>query len=190
MKGFESIVGPAFDKGLEEVPCVNCGQCIINCPVGAIYEKSDIEKVWSALNNPEVHVIAQTAPAVRVALGEEFGMEIGTNVKGKMVAALRHMGFDKVYDTNFAADLTIMEEGNELINRIKNNGKLPLITSCSPGGVKYCEYFYPEFLDNVSSCKSPHEMMGAVIKSYYAEKNDIDPSRFLLYLLCLVQQEV
>ncbi len=179
-RGFESIVGPAFDKGLEEVPCVNCGQCIINCPVGAIYEKSDIEKVWSALNNPEVHVIAQTAPAVRVALGEEFGMEIGTNVKGKMVAALRHMGFDKVYDTNFAADLTIMEEGNELINRIKNNGKLPLITSCSPGWVKYCEYFYPEFLDNVSSCKSPHEMMGAVMKSYYAEKNDIDPSKIFI----------
>lgn len=179
-RGYESIVEPAFGKGLEEVPCVNCGQCIINCPVGAIYEKSDIKKVWNALNNPEMHVIAQTAPAVRVALGEEFDMDIGTNVKGKMVTAIRHMGFDKVYDTNFAADLTVMEEGYELINRIKTGGKLPLITSCSPGWVKYCEYFYPEFLDNLSSCKSPHEMMGAVMKSYYAEKNNIKLSNIFV----------
>ncbi|NSW92280.1 MAG: iron hydrogenase small subunit [Firmicutes bacterium] len=179
-RGFKSIVEPAFNKGLDNVSCVNCGQCIVNCPVGAIYEKSDTEKVWNALNNSKMHVIAQTAPAVRVALGEEFDMDIGTNVKGKMVAALKRMGFDKVYDTNFAADLTIMEEGNELINRIKNDGKLPLITSCSPGWVKYCEYFYPEFLDNLSSCKSPHEMMGAVLKSYYAEKNDIDPSKIFV----------
>ena len=179
-RGFKTVIEPAFNKGVGNVPCASCGQCIVNCPVGAICEKSDTEKVWGALKNPQMYVIAQTVPAVRIALGEEFGMEIGTNVKGKMVAALRHIGFDKVYDTNFAADLTIMEAGNELINRIKNNGKMPLIMPCSPGWVKYYEYFYPEFLDNLSSCKPPHEMMGAVMKSYYAEKNDIDPSKIFV----------
>ncbi|HHV30501.1 NADH-dependent [FeFe] hydrogenase, group A6 [Acetivibrio mesophilus] len=176
-RGFRTTVSTAFNKPLNEVPCVNCGQCINVCPVGALREKEDIDKVWDALANPELHVLVQTAPAVRVALGEEFGMPIGSRVTGKMVSALSRLGFDKVFDTDTAADLTIMEEGTELINRIKNGGKLPLITSCSPGWIKFCEHNYPEFLDNLSSCKSPHEMFGAVLKSYYAQKNGIDPSK-------------
>ncbi|ABN51580.1 MAG TPA: ferredoxin [Hungateiclostridium thermocellum] len=176
-RGFRTTVSTAFNKPLSEVPCVNCGQCINVCPVGALREKDDIDKVWEALANPELHVVVQTAPAVRVALGEEFGMPIGSRVTGKMVAALSRLGFKKVFDTDTAADLTIMEEGTELINRIKNGGKLPLITSCSPGWIKFCEHNYPEFLDNLSSCKSPHEMFGAVLKSYYAQKNGIDPSK-------------
>jgi NADP-reducing hydrogenase subunit HndD len=160
-RGFKTIVAPIFDKDLDEVNCVNCGQCIIACPVGALREKDDIDKVWDAIGNPDLHVIVQTAPAVRVALGEEFGMPIGTRVTGKMVAALRRLGFDKVFDTDFGADLTIMEEGTELLNRLKQGGKLPMITSCSPGWIKYCEHNYPDFLDNLSTCKSPHEMVGA-----------------------------
>ncbi|HHV96475.1 MAG TPA: 2Fe-2S iron-sulfur cluster binding domain-containing protein [Clostridiaceae bacterium] len=179
-RGFDTIVSPVFNMSLNEVPCTMCGQCINVCPVGALREKDDTEKVWDALANEDLHVIAQTAPAVRVALGEEFGMPIGTRVTGKMVTALKLLGFDKVFDTDTAADLTIMEEGTELIQRIKNGGKLPLITSCSPGWIKFCEHFYPEFLDNLSTCKSPHEMFGAVLKSYYAEKMGIDPSKIFV----------
>jgi len=179
-RGFKTTIEPVYGKSLSEVNCVNCGQCIEACPVGALREKDDTDRVWEAINNPNLHVVVQTAPAVRVALGEEFGMPIGTRVTGKMVAALRRLGFDRVFDTDFAADLTIMEEGTELLNRLKNGGKLPLITSCSPGWIKYCEHNYPEFLDNLSTCKSPHEMMGAVIKSYYAEKNNIDPANIFV----------
>lgn len=176
-RGFKSIVTSAFSKSLDEVPCVNCGQCITVCPVGALKEKEEIDKVWSALANKDLHVVVQTAPAVRVALGEEFGMPIGSRVTGKMTEALRRIGFAKVFDTDTAADLTIMEEGTELLHRIKEGGKLPLITSCSPGWIKFCEHNYPEFLDNLSSCKSPHEMFGAVLKSYYAKKMGIDPAK-------------
>jgi len=179
-RGFKSIVAPAFHKSLNEVPCTMCGQCINVCPVGALREKDDTDKVWEALANKDLHVVVQTAPAVRVAIGEEFGMPIGSRATSNMVAALRRLGFSKVFDTDTAADLTIMEEGTELINRIKNGGKLPLITSCSPGWIKFCEHNFPEFIDNLSSCKSPHEMFGAVLKSYYAEKMGIDPSKIFV----------
>lgn len=174
-RGIKTVVTTAYNKSLTEVACINCGQCIKICPVGALREKDDTDKVWSALNNPDLHVVVQTAPAVRVALGEEFGMPVGTNVEGKMITALKRLGFNKVFDTNFSADLTIMEEGTELLNRINNGGKLPLITSCSPGWIKFCEHNYHEFLDNLSSCKSPQQMFGAVAKSYYAQKTGIDP---------------
>lgn len=176
-RGFKTEVAPAFGKSMDEAPCIYCGQCIVACPVAALREKEDIEKVWEAIEDPEVHVVVQTAPAVRAALGEEFGMPIGTRVTGKMVAALKRLGFDKVYDTNFGADLTIMEEGHELLGRIENEGKLPMITSCSPGWVRFCEFYYPEFIENLSSCKSPHQMVGAMVKSYYAENQNIDPKK-------------
>jgi NADP-reducing hydrogenase subunit HndD len=179
-RGFETIVGSAFEKPLAEVPCINCGQCIAVCPVGALMERDDADLVWEALANKDIHVVVQTAPAVRAALGEEFGMPVGTRCTTNMIASLRRLGFRKVFDTNTAADLTIMEEVTELVNRIKNGGKLPLITSCSPGWVKFCEHNYPEFLDNLSSCKSPHEMFGAVLKSYYAEQTGIDPSKIFV----------
>lgn len=175
-RGFKTIVEPVFGKSLNDVPCVNCGQCITACPVGALTEKSEIDTVWAALNDPNKHVVVQTAPAVRFGLGEEFGLPTGNNVTGKMANALRRIGFDKVFDVDFSADLTIMEEGAELLSRIKNGGKLPMITSCSPGWIKYCEHFFPDFLDNLSTCKSPHQMGGAIIKSYYAKKFGIDPS--------------
>ena len=173
-RGFKTHVTSTFEKKINEVGCIFCGQCIVSCPVGALYEKNDIGKVNAAIDNPEKHVVVQTAPAVRAALGEEFGLPIGTPVTGKMVAALRRLGFDKVFDTDTAADLTIMEEGTEFINRFTKQENLPIITSCSPGWVKFCEHYYPEFIGNLSSCKSPMEMFGAVIKSYYAEKSNID----------------
>ena len=179
-RGIRTQVSPAFEMALSDTPCVNCGQCIAVCPVAALTEKDEIEKVWDAINDPEKYVIVQTAPAVRVAIGEEFGMPIGTRSTGKMVAGLKMLGFDKVFDTDTAADLTIMEEGTELLNRIKNGGKLPLITSCSPGWIKFCEHNFPDMLDNLSSCKSPHEMFGAMLKTYFAEKIGVDPSKIFV----------
>ena len=175
MRGINTHIASAWEMKLADTACINCGQCIAACPTGALSEKDDTDKVWAALADPKKHVVIQAAPAVRAALGEEFGMPIGTSVTGKMAAAMRRMGFDRVYDTNFGADLTILEEANELVDRVKNGGVLPMITSCSPGWIKFCETFYPEFIPNLSSCKSPHEMEGAVLKSYYAEREGIDP---------------
>ena len=174
-RGIDTHISSAFELPLNATSCISCGQCIVNCPVGALYEKDDTEKVFEAISDPSKHVVVQAAPAVRATLGECFGMPIGTDVTGKMFAALRRLGFDKVFDTNFAADLTIMEEATELLSRVKNGGVLPMITSCSPGWIKYCEHYYPTELDHLSSCKSPMQMQGAIIKSYYAEKNGIDP---------------
>ena len=174
-RGFNTSIASAWDMSLGETACINCGQCIAVCPVGALTERDSTAEVFAALADPTKHVVVQPAPAVRAALGEEFVMPMGTRCTGKMAAALRRLGFDKVFDTDFAADLTIMEEATELLGRIKNQGVLPMITSCSPGWIKFCETFYPEFLPNLSSCKSPHEMEGAMIKSYYAEKEGIDP---------------
>ena len=174
-RGFSTSVGPAYDISMADAPCIYCGQCIIACPVGALHEKEETEKVWDAINDPSKHVVMQVAPAVRAAIGEEFGLPIGTRATGKMFAAMKRLGADKVFDTNWGADLTIMEEGTELLNRIQNGGVLPMITSCSPGWIRFCEFYYPEFIPNLSTCKSPHEMEGAIIKSYYAKANNIDP---------------
>ncbi|MBQ4131446.1 MAG: iron hydrogenase small subunit [Clostridia bacterium] len=174
-RGIDTNIGTPFEVGLSKVPCISCGQCTAVCPTGALTEKDDTDKIWEALADPTKHVVVQTAPSIRATLGECFDMPIGTNVEGKMVAALRRLGFDKVFDTDFAADLTIVEEANELVERIKNGGVLPMITSCSPGWVKFCEYYYPDMIDHLSSCKSPQQMAGAVIKTYYAEKMGIDP---------------
>ncbi len=179
-RGFDTTIACAFDMGLGETSCVSCGQCIAVCPTGALSEKDYTDEVFAAIDDPDKYVIVQTAPAVRAALGEEFGYPIGTNVQGQMVAALRRLGFDKVFDTDFAADLTIMEEATELLDRVQNGGVLPLITSCSPGWIKYCEHYYPDMIENLSSCKSPQQMFGAITKTYYAEKMGIDPSKIVM----------
>lgn len=174
-RGFDTQIGCAFDAGLDEVPCIACGQCIVACPTGALVEKSYVQQVIDAINDPTKHVVVQTAPSVRAALGEEFGLPIGTNVEGQMVAALRRLGFDKVFDTNFGADMTIMEEATEFVQRVQTGGVLPMITSCSPGWVKFCEHYYPDLVPNLSSCKSPQQMAGALIKTWYAKREGIDP---------------
>ncbi len=179
-RGFKTFIGSAFEMGLGETSCVSCGQCIAVCPVGALSEKDYTDTVFQAIADPTKHVIVQTAPAVRAALGEEFGYPIGTNVEGKMVAALRRLGFDDVFDTDWGADLTIMEEATEFIDRFKNGGKLPMMTSCSPGWVKYCEHYFPDLVDHLSSCKSPHQMLGAMAKTYYAEKIGKDPKDIIV----------
>ncbi len=179
-RGFKTHIGSAFDLPLNTTSCVNCGQCIAVCPTGALTERDDTDKVWKALSDPEKFVIVGAAPSVRAQLGECFDMPIGTNVEGKMIAALRRLGFDKVFDVDHAADMTIMEEGTELLGRLKNGGKLPLITSCSPGWIKFCEHYYPEFIPNLSSCKSPQGMFGALCKTYYAEKMGIDPKNMFV----------
>ena len=174
-RGIDTHIGSPFELNLAQTSCISCGQCIVNCPTGALYEKDDTQKVLDAIGDPTKHVVVQAAPAVRATLGECFDMPIGTDVTGKLFAALRRLGFDKVFDTNFGADITIMEEANELLDRIKNGGVLPMVTSCSPGWIKYCEHYYPTELAHLSTCKSPQQMQGAVIKTYYAEKNGIDP---------------
>ncbi len=179
-RGFKTQVGSEFGKSLGEVACINCGQCIAACPTGALTEKDSTKEVWDALNDPSKFVVFQPAPAVRVAIGEEFGLPIGTRCTGKLAAAMRRLGADRVFDVDFAADLTIMEEGTELLQRIKNNGVLPMITSCSPGWIKFCEHFYPEFIPNLSTCKSPNQMQGAITKTYFAEKNGLDPKNMFV----------
>lgn len=174
-RGFDTHISSAFDKDLADVSCISCGQCIVNCPTAALVEKDDTGLALAAINDPSKFVIVNTAPSIRVTLGESFGMHIGTNVQGKMVAALRRLGFDKVFDTDIGADLTIVEEANEFIDRVKNGGVLPMITSCSPGWVKYCEHYYPDQISHLSTCKSPQQMFGALAKTYYAQKRKLNP---------------
>ena len=178
-RGTDALVTPMFERGLADSKCVSCGQCAKICPVGAIHEKEEWQEVADMISDPDLHVVVQVAPAVRASIGEEFGMPAGTPVTGKLATALRRLGFDAIFDTQFAADLTIMEEGTELIGRLKKKGALPLITSCSPGWIRYAETFHPEFIPNLSSCKSPQQMMGAVIKTYYAKKAGIDPDKIV-----------
>lgn len=176
-RGSKTVVGTSFAEGMNISSCVNCGQCVAACPTGALIANSEVQKVIDALRNPELHVVVQHAPAVSVSIGEEFDIPVGTDAMGVMHAAMRKLGFAKVFDTSFSADLTIMEEGTELVNRIKTGGVLPMFTSCSPGWIKFVETFYPEFMPNLSSCKSPQQMLGAVIKTFYAEKNNLDPKK-------------
>ena len=178
-RGFATFIGSPFDMGLGDTSCVSCGQCITACPTGALYEKDFLDDVLAAIGDPEKHVIVQPAPSVRAALGEEFGYPMGTDVEGKMAAALRRIGFDRVFDTDFSADLTIMEEAHEFLGRVQNGGVLPMMTSCSPGWIKYCEHYYPDQLAHLSSCKSPQQMFGAIAKTYYAEKMGIDPKNIV-----------
>ncbi|HPR76822.1 MAG TPA: [FeFe] hydrogenase, group A, partial [Oscillospiraceae bacterium] len=178
-RGFDTHVGTAFDRPLGDVSCVSCGQCIVACPTGALHEKDQTDEVFAALSDPEKFVVIFPAPSIRATLGECFDMPIGTDVTGKMATSMRRLGFDRVFDTNFSADLTIVEEAHELIDRVSNGGTLPLITSCSPGWIKFCEHYYPEMIPNLSSCKSPQQMFGAIVKTYYAEKNNIDPKNIV-----------
>lgn len=189
-RGFNTTVAPAHHRPLAESVCINCGQCTLVCPTAALHENDEIERVWAALADPKKHVIVQTAPATRVSLGEEFGMTSGSIVTGQMVSALKMLGFDKVFDTDFTADLTIIEEGNELLHRVKTGGTLPLITSCSPGWIKFIEHFYPDLLPNLSTCKSPQQMFGALAKTYYAEKMGIDPADIFVvsYMPCTAKK--
>lgn len=175
-RGFKTHIGCAFDLDLAEVSCVSCGQCIVACPTGALSEKDNTDEVWAAIRNPKKHVIVQTAPSIRATLGESFDMPIGSNVEGKMVSALKLLGFDGVFDTDIGADMTIVEEAHEFVERVKTNGVLPMITSCSPGWINYCEHYFPEFIPNLSSCKSPQQMFGAIAKTWYAKKMNIDPA--------------
>lgn len=179
-RGLKSKISTFMDLGLGLVACTNCGQCALVCPTGAITEKSAVSDVWNAIHDPEKVVLVQTAPAIRVGIGEAMGMPYGSLVTGKMVAGLRRLGFSKVFDTDFAADLTIIEEGNELINRIVNKGTLPMITSCSPGWIKFIEHFFPKSLAHLSTCKSPQQMFGAIAKTYYAEQTGIDPRNIVV----------
>ncbi|HWQ07961.1 MAG TPA: [FeFe] hydrogenase, group A, partial [Holophaga sp.] len=178
-RGSKAYIGTAFNQGLNVSSCINCGQCILVCPTAALSEHKYIDEVLQALADPEKMVVVQHAPAVSVSIAEEFGFKPGTDFDGKMVAALRRLGFDRVFDTSFSADLTIMEEGSELVHRVKTGGALPMFTSCSPGWVKFVEQFYPEFMPNVSTCKSPQQMMGAIIKSYFAQKENVDPKKIV-----------
>ena len=179
-RGYDTYIGSAFGQALADTSCINCGQCIVACPVGALYERDDTDDVFEAIADPTKHTVICTAPSVRAQIGECFGYEPGTDCEGKMVAALKALGFDGVYDMNLTADLTIVEEANELLGRVKNGGTLPMITSCSPGWIKYCEHYFPEFVDNLSTCKSPQQMFGAIVKTYYAEKMGWDPKDIVM----------
>lgn len=179
-RGFNTVIAPAFMRDMAESDCIACGQCLAVCPTAALAEKEYIREVWDVIEDPDKITVVQTAPAAQVSLGEMFGLPAGTVVTGKMVAALRQIGFDRVFSTVFAADLTIVEEAHELLERLNGKGKLPLISSCSPGWVRYCERFFPEFVENLSTCKSPQEMLGALVKTYYAEKNNLDPKKLVV----------